>query len=101
MSITSMLPLSQCSHWSDIACSNLSHPSSLRVDTFLLLTDVGQMIHTCSSNDLPVAGRFRLEISNLAFVGRTSDYEGSDLKTYLKMRRLWPDAVSVVRFTRV
>ena len=59
------------------------------------------MIHTCSSNELPVAGRFRQEISNLAFVGRTSDYEGSDLKTYLKMRWLGPDAVSVVGSTRV
>ena len=41
------------------------------------------MIHTCSSNELPVAGRFRWEMRNIAFVGRTSDYDGSDLKTYL------------------
>ena len=29
---------------------------------------------------MPFAGHFKQEINNLAFVGRTSDYKGSDLK---------------------
>ena len=59
------------------------------------------MMHICSSNELqaPACCRsFQIRENCLALVGRTSDYVCSDLKTYLYMRWLGPDAASVIGF---
>ena len=46
-----------------------------------------------------MAGNFAF-LFNYTPVGRTSDYDGSDLKTYLLMRWQGPDALAVCRAHR-